>query len=580
MAAARAAATSALAALTAAAAFAGSASAAPTWSLDEHPAPPRGADFRVPLGAPGDLQFWAPNRGLLAVEGNAAVGRGLYVWNGRAWRQLSTVCGGPSDTTRIAWAGPTEFWTVTVPSLPRQGSGLGLCHFKDGEVVASYSTAEQAADPYRRMNAAACASPSSCWFAGIGTADPTNEREGSFHLRWEGAGLRTVYFPQGRGVSDVEAFGDRFYETTFVGARAEGRTTPARLRAAEDRPRLIHRLLGGSIASEPFSALDVADPDPSDAVGPPVDATDLLALDAGADTVWAVGGGTASGALPPGGGANDVYPRGPIVARLVDGVWRELPLRGATFAADERFVDVAAVPGSDRAWVAVQRFADRRSATARGKVARIAPDGTVEEVLTLPQSGSGRGAIAKLAFTAPNEGWAVTTAGWVLHYDDGSWTSAPADDAEAFGQLIDFRPNEAAAQFVPDSPPVDDSRLLAPPPLEIEQTAPPAEPVVGEAEELPPLLAKVKSRLRGRTRLVISFTLVRRARIGITGRRKGKVVARLRTKTYTPGKRKLVVKLDPKRYPTRLAFQIRELDVETAPEGAPSTGAGDVVTTR
>ena len=131
----------------------------PIWRL-EQPAPPAGAPFKVALGAPGDLKFWAPNRGLLAVSGNAVIPRGLFSWNGSTWRQLAVVCGGSGDTTRIAWAGPTEFWVISGPSRPRIGDGIALCHFKDGQVVGSYGTLPNAADPYQVMNAATCASAS------------------------------------------------------------------------------------------------------------------------------------------------------------------------------------------------------------------------------------------------------------------------------------------------------------------------------------------------------------------------------------------------------------------------------------
>ena len=142
--------------------------ATPGWRL-EQPAPPPGAPFNAALGSPGSLTFWAPNRGLLGVEGNSVVPRGILAWDGESWHTLATVCGGPGDTMRIAWAGPDEFWTVSEPSRPRQGSGTALCHFKDGSVVGSYSTADNAADPYRQMNAAACNGPSDCWFGGIGS---------------------------------------------------------------------------------------------------------------------------------------------------------------------------------------------------------------------------------------------------------------------------------------------------------------------------------------------------------------------------------------------------------------------------
>jgi len=101
---------------------------------------------------------------LLAIEGNASVSPGLYSYDGASWHQLSTVCGGSAQTTRIAIAGPREFWTVTAPSKPRVGDGTSLCHFKDGNVVASYSTAPESPDPYNRMDAAACNAPDDCWF--------------------------------------------------------------------------------------------------------------------------------------------------------------------------------------------------------------------------------------------------------------------------------------------------------------------------------------------------------------------------------------------------------------------------------
>ena len=112
----------------------------PGWRL-EQPDPPPGDQFRTPLGPPGDLQFWSRNRGLLGVEGNAAIPRGLYRWNGERVAQLATVCGGPGDTTadRLGGADGVLDGERAEPAA-RAGRGLTLCRFKDGEVVASYST--------------------------------------------------------------------------------------------------------------------------------------------------------------------------------------------------------------------------------------------------------------------------------------------------------------------------------------------------------------------------------------------------------------------------------------------------------
>ena len=173
------------------------------WRL-EQPPPPAGVPFNVPLGAPGDLAFWAPNRGLMTVEGNSTIARGIYVWNGQSWRQLATVCGGPAETARIAWAGPEEFWVVSEPSLPRAGSGLALCRFKDGQVAGSWSTRVDATDPFRQMLSATCDGPNDCWFGGVGSQDALGTRIGAFHLHWNGSDLESVYGPQGRAVSDMQ----------------------------------------------------------------------------------------------------------------------------------------------------------------------------------------------------------------------------------------------------------------------------------------------------------------------------------------------------------------------------------------
>ncbi len=249
-------------------AVAAPASAEPIWRL-EQPAPPAGAPFKVPLGAPGDLKFWAPNRGLLTVEGNAAISRGIYSWNGQAWHQLATVCGGPGDTARIAWAAPTEFWVISEPSLPRRGSGLALCRFKDGQVVGSFSTRVDAADPFRQMTSAACNGPNDCWFGGVGSQDALGENVGAFHLHWDGVDLETVYGPQGRGVTDIQFHQGALFESTVVGRSAENRTDLVDLAEPETVPKLIHEVgPGGVFANDPF--------EPAPLSGVPSDGTELL----------------------------------------------------------------------------------------------------------------------------------------------------------------------------------------------------------------------------------------------------------------------------------------------------------------
>jgi hypothetical protein len=251
------------------------------------------------------------------------------------------------------------------------------------------------------------------------------------------------------------------------------------------------------------------------------------------------------------------------------------------FGPDDRFVDVASVPGTSDAWVAVQPYSQRGATNATATVALVHADGTAS-LTTLPASGAGRGIAAKVEFTAPNDGWMVTNAGWIFHYTDGD--AVPVDTDPAYQGTITFRPNEAASQFVPDKPPPDDNAILAPPPPPTttggagDQTAP--------AKRLPAAIKKVKSKLVGRTKLVLTFIVVRPVRVALLGYRKRKrknvLVAKTKTKTFDkPGKEgKLVLRVNPHRYPTKLKLNLKETTDTGATDGGESgSNSGDTVTT-
>lgn len=533
---------------------------APAWRL-EQPAPPAGVPFKVPLGRPADLKCFSATRCLLATEGNATIPQGLFAYDGVAWHQLSTVCSGPADSTRIVWAGPDDFWTITQPSLPRLGGGLGLCHFVDGVVIASYSTADESPDPFRPMDAGACLAPDDCWFAGVGSQDPSGQRVGAYHLHWDGTNLTSTYAPQGRGVTSAIATGGRYLETTLVGVQPEDGTTPVTLAFPEFQPFLIHSFgSDGGFRDEPFL--------PAHVEGAPDDGTELLAASAdpsGVNAPWFVGGGAASGPDAPSG---DDVPRGPIAVRYADGFYRELPLDQTLFGPHDRFTDVSAVPGGDDAWATVQSFAERGSTTAKARVVHLRPDGGAQ-VFTLPASGAGRGAAARVAFTSPTEGWLVTNGGWLFHYGDPSALAGRAADADpAFEQLITFRPNEAVAQAIPDAPPADDSQLFAPPP------PPPAQPVTQPSvrvKRVKALMSKVfKPRLDRKLRLHLAFVLRRKAKVELIAKRHGKVVAHSQYVLLAPGRHAFVLQLDRSRWPDALRF--RTDDVTLHRRGSSGSG--------
>jgi hypothetical protein len=534
-----------------ASAGAGVAQAAGSWQLDQ-PAPPAGAAFKVPLGTPDDMEFYAPNEGLLSVQGNAVVAPGLFFWNGRDWHQLSTVCGGAGEASRIAWAGPDEFWTITEPSEPRVGAGLGLCHFKDGVVVGSYSTAFQSPDPFRPMDAAACDGPNDCWFAGIGSEDPSGQRVGAFHLHWDGTNLTSSYQPQGRGVSALTFFDGAFYESTFVGTQPGDSADPVSLASPEPGgPSLIHKLVGTTFTDTSFL--------PFPYPGVPAEGTELLSAKADESDLWFSGGGAASGPATPQTGS---VPSPPVAVHFVEPFYQQIPINTSLFGSEDRFVDIAPVPGTETAWVADQPSSQRGSTTAKAKVALIGADGSTT-LDTLPLSGAGRGSAQLIAAPGPEEAWLVTAAGWLFHYSDGS--VLPEDTDPNWAGTITVRPNESIAQFVPDTPPPDDSELFAPPPVVVEK---PANAEAPTPEIIPALLKNIRVNRHDLT-VKVSFVLTRLADVQLVAKLHGKAIGRTAKERLKAGRHVLELSFSAKRWPTGLSFKTKEL---TKPKPVPATG--------
>jgi hypothetical protein len=556
--------------IAAAIASAGAASARgeASWRL-EQPPPPEGAAFKVPLGRPDDMEFYAPNEGLLSVEGNATIPAGLFFYNGRGWHQLATVCGGAGEASRIAWAGPDEFWVITEPSEPRVGAGLGLCHFKDGVVVGSYSTAIQSPDPFRPMDAAACDGPNDCWFAGIGSEDPSGQRIGAFHLHWNGTSLISSYQPQGRGVSGLAFFDGTFYESTFVGTQEGNTTDPVTLATPEPLgPVLIHQLVDERFTDVNFLPL-----------GAPPEGIELLSAKSDGGELWFSGGGAASGPEAPKEGA---VASPPIAVRLSGTFFQQVPLETSPFGPEDRFVDVAPVPGAAAAWVADQPYSQRGSSTAKAKVGLIGADGATT-LDALPVSGPGRGSAQVIAATGPEEAWMATSAGWLFHYTNGS--VLPENTDPNWASTITQRPNESIEQFVPDTPPPDDSQEFAPPPIAIEQAQSIETPV---PEVIPALLKDIRVSRRGLT-VIVTFKLAGLADVQLVAKRRGKTIGRTVKERLKAGKHSLKLSFSAKRWPTGLSFKTKALvklkpvpatgcETGSGSSGSPGTGPNAVAT--
>jgi hypothetical protein len=526
-----------------------------TWRL-EQPSPPLppGApesESRPPigLGKIGDIEFWAPNRGLLITAGNPpTIPPGLWAYNGRGWHELATVCSATDG--RIAWAAPDEFWTVSDGRPGQVESETGglppladntLCRFAGGQVVASYAHPAFQPDSYQALHAAGCITSTDCWFAGNPLPEP---QIGAFQLHWNGGSLEAEPYPaEGHAVEDMRLFEGRLYESVRV---APGdRVTEEQLEVPA-----IHRINPEAVLPHFKSEAGL----PLNG-GEEPNQLDFLHLSVAAGALWAAAAGGQ-------GGGGQV-----TVLRDAEGGWSQLlgpgtEPSGRALFPNEFVQALAAEPGTDSAWLALDSPSDARepSPTATALVARISAAGKVLEAQTLPTVGGvgARGAAAKLACPAPNDCWLATTQGWLFHLAPKGEETLPEDTDPAFKGLITYRPPDQGLAQVPlDAPPPDDSGLPeGPPPYGSLIEAPKS---AGEAKVPLPLLSHLHSRLVHGTTLELRFRLAVKARVRLIAKRRRRVVASTPMRTLTAGNRRLLLRLDARRWPTKLDLQTHAL---------------------
>jgi hypothetical protein len=463
-----------------------------------------------PIGPVGDIAFWAPNRGVLITAGNQGMPAGVYAYDGSGWYLYSTVCGGHEGS--IAWVGPDEFWTVSdyaeaqeVTQGPSAEWGRTLCHFKDGEVVASYAEPLSSAAAFPKMNAAACSGPSDCWFAGA-RLPQSAANQGAFHLHWDGGTLTAVPSPTavepevadlGGSIEDLAYYQGHLYES------------------ASQAP-----FLREIVPADPRRFLPV---EPAVSSGGPF----VLATDPEGRQLWAVGGG------------GTVLRRGATEFETV-------PVEGELFLEhrSKRVEAAAAEPGSEAAWLG--------GGNSAAEVRRVSADGSLGPIVRLPQPAEeldDKGAAEQIACPAAGQCWMATSKGWLFHMGG----ALPQDTDPAMHRLITFRPpDDSSRSFVPAGAPEDTSG-------ETESKGLGETPLL---EKFPhprprrPLVSKVSQRLIHKTVLELSFTLYAAAHVRLLAKRKQQVVAKTPLLTLTPGRHRLRLRLDPKRWPTSLDFQV------------------------
>jgi len=549
-----------------------------TWRL-EQPLPPelptgQKSTVEIPLGRIGDIEFWAPNRGLLITAGNPpAIPPGLWFYNGRGWHQLTGegpqhegICGATDG--RIAWAGPDEFWTI---SDGRKGQASTeeqppledntLCRFAGGQVAGSFGSLAFLPTSYQAMHGAGCLGPEDCWFAG---GLLPQSKTGAFQLHWNGHALAEEPAEQGEAIDDMRAFGGSLYESVRVNSEA---------------------LLPGESPSEP-SDLHVIEPAgvqppfvslfpgvPTYAPGEFPEALDFLRLSADEQALWGAADPVSS--PPKGSAAGQV-----TIVRDAYGAWSQpvgpsTPERENPFAKEGATVSaMAAEPpdegeraeGSESAWLALTSTANsNKGAHAPAIVARLSASGTLSERQELPtpeevEKGEGpKGAADKIACPAPHDCWLATTQGWLFHLAPESERQLPEDTDPNFSHLITFRPQDAGVPaVVPDAPPEDDSGLPGEVPTvggSFTETA----SVKQEGKVALPLLSNIHTRLVHGSTLELRFHLAVKAKLRLIAKRHKSVVASTPTRTLAAGNRKLELRLNPRRWPTKLTLQSHPL---------------------
>jgi hypothetical protein len=610
-----------------------------TFAPASAPPPPAGispSKFPVALGQVGDIEFWTPNRGVLITGGSpggSPVPAGLYAYDGVSWHELANVCGGALG--RIAWAGPDDFWTIS-DQRPGQNVGLShpsltsisLCHFLNGQVVASYAQPVLQPDSYLTMDAAACRGPSDCWFGGEIASPPEH---GAFHLHWDGKQVTAVYSTQDHSIDSLATVDPN---TIYEGVTVQ----PSDDFTGEDPadPPVINSVApaGSSTIFHPLFLSPLPDYG-NDSSGHPVDPLTVGGWQLSSDfslsgdspppnQVWAIaspnGNPPSSASL---GSAHTLALRYGVPPNSSDGLpeWSQVvgddnpggddPFNGATA------VSVAAVPGQPDAWVSVTPSGGPDNSA---HVDLLNADGNIDEqdVLGTPPTGSAvtttttdtstesdtttdttittdttttasstptaaaprtpdpvgfRGNAGPIACPGANDCWMATSTGWLFHYTDG--TAYPKDTDPSFAGIITYRPPDGGTPALPpDTPPADDS--LA------NQTPPPPPP---PTPSTPPtyktrlaLVTNVKAKLLKHNVEELTFKLTTAAKVELVAKRKKKVVAHTKLTRLGAGRRTLKLQLDPKHWPTSLAINASALDpsklivtTSTAPAGASPT---------
>ena len=440
------------------------------------------------------------------------------------------------------------------------------------------------------MHAAACLGANDCWFGGGPLEEPLL---GSFHLHWNGSSLEEQPEDgEGNAVEDMLALEGRIYESVLLARSDRGKSSA---------PSVIHRIApeGAAATFEAEEGIFEELPETLYEAGESPRALDFLHLASAGLTgpLWVAASQNPFELIEPPGRPGQVTlarsvkrswtqligpqrPLGPILASHEE----EAALLGGP-AANARVSALAAEPGSGDVWLALSPPEESSAAKGpqRAVLLHISAEGAVLGEATLPSAaeeaqGVGpKGAATKLSCPAREDCWLATTQGWLFHLAPPDQRTLPVDpgESEYFHGLITYRPaDQGLPQVTPDAPPEDDSGLREEAPEyggKFAETK--ATNIQTEAKVAVPLLSALSSRLLHGSTLQLSFHLAVKARVRLIAKRGRAVVASTPSRTLAAGSRKLLLRLDPKRWPTKLSLQTHALAaLPTTGSRSPSVG--------
>jgi hypothetical protein len=555
-----------------------------------------------PLGEVGtcaltvtSLAFRAWNRGLAATtsQGGPASAPGVWIYNGTYWYPSPTFPGAkkcPGNT--IVWAGKLDYWLVGPGEGGEEGKWANLCRFegKNDLEWEQFQLPSAAREHIGRrpggITSAACYAWNDCWFFGTyGTA-----------LHWNGKTLADA----SEGPVQSLLQGEFTAAATHVGPAGEqfGAAVSATAERSSNGPLTTQRgappaqlfgSSGGAFAPLPFVATtseQPADPYRTDLVAVGLDASGqgwVAGNPAGLRLEEARNGPSVEGGLvqapfdrpfsPPTPqpsplipvstlGASPTCP-GPPPTRLT----YTPEYHRITSAGAQLWSSIAVLP-SDEALAGGKMWGATEGAqppAGEPVIARANCEGAT--TLTRFTEGSSgpsdpAGDITALAAGTANEAWAASSEGRIGEATDSTL------ELPHFYRLTNGEPPEGPEENEeePQRHHEEEEGVEEEPPVVFEP--PPALPPVEATPQvtrtrttLPPPIYDVKTRLRTTRRqaqvylrLYITFNVRRPVTIGAKALRDGRVVSEARPRRFAGHSGQLILSLNRKHWPTKVAF--------------------------